>query len=956
MSESDNRRDKLTDAQRALLAQRLRGRQTTQPATLPRKPADAPPIASAGQGRLWALHQLNPDSPAYHMVTAIRLRGTVDQTRLQTALATISARHIGLRTGFIMIDGQLQQQVTDSVNLPLIHETIAEDQINDRIRELARLPFDLTQPPLIRAHLLTIDAGDAVFVLVVHHIISDEWANGVLLRDLASAYNGDSSAPAPTFTPLDYAHWQSGRADELQPQIDFWWSQLDANAEPLQLPTVSARPPVQTTAGYFVQHTLPPDLSAQVNQLSRSHNTTPFITLTAAFRLLLYHLTGQTDFAIGTPVANRAEPELRDLVAFCLNTVALRAPFDPDAPFTDNLDAERTTALSAYDHADIGFDEVVKALKPRRDPAYSPVFQVMSVWNEGGDLPDFDGLTAELLTVDYGVSKFDLTLFAGQAGDRLTLALEANRDLFTRDTVAHWLTLYETLLRGFVAQPTAISADIALLTDEQRAQLLDMGRGTVTDTVTDQPIFELIAEHITRMPDAPAIVTADETLTYAQVGAQSAAIARRLRDTGVQSGEFVGLCVDRSPLMITAILGILKAGAAYVPIDPMYPPERIAYLIADAGLKRIATTSDMDAPFGHAQRLNLDEPAPPSDAPLLPVTADQFAYMIYTSGSTGQPKGVPVTHRQLVHSTRARDQVYANAPERFMLLSSFAFDSSIVGIFWPLCAGGAVVLPPPDGERDVAGLARLIADCGVTHTLMLPSLYRILLDYAPPQQVRTLKTAIVAGEACPVALVRSHFVALPSAELVNEYGPTEGTVWATSAHITPDAERITIGQPIPNVTAYVVNERGQLVPQGVAGELWIGGAGVTGGYHNQPQLTAERFIDNPFGDGRVYRTGDRVRWLADGTLDFLGRVDFQVKISGYRIEPDEIAAVLQRMTGVQTAAVIAVADTTDMTDTERILQAIDQQGAFDLLDEIAAMDAAQVAQILQTITGEGYDT
>jgi len=957
-SDRNERRARLSAAQRALLEKRLRGkgnaagRRTAEHSAIPPRAPDAPLYAAYAQQRLWYLQQMAPESAAYNMFDAVRLRGAIDIPALERALHTVIQRHAILRTTFATQNGAIVQVIAPELSLPLsvIHVSHqpeangARREPNaqwERARRLAeaeiRRPFDLTDGPLLRVKLLRPDQADHLLVVVMHHAIADQWSLGVFWRELASAYgalrSGDTLAlPDLSIQYVDFAQWQRQRWENgaLAEQLAYWQERLGGELPALQLPLDHPRPATQTFRGAQLSAPLVPDVVAALKTLSQEQGATFFMTTLAAFTVLLHRYTGQTDIAIGTPAANRDAPALQALIGLFLNTLVMRIDVADNPPFNQLLTRVRDVALDAYAHRDVPIEKLVEALHPTRDASRNPLFQVMFVHQvlqtEAVAFPELE-LTS--ISLDYGAAKFDLTLFLVETPRETRLSIEYNTDLFASATIARMMGHLQTLVTAIAADPAQPIGTLPLLTTTERRQLLIDWNATQVEVPRQRCIHHLIAEHAAATPDAAAVWFENELLTYGELERRAGALAHRLRNLGVGPDICVGICLERSLDRIVAILGVLKAGGAYVPLDPGYPTERLAFMLCDTGAPVLLTHSTLtDRLPDHAAQIvcmdeQTDSDAAENDASLgqttLPAVAPHhLAYIIYTSGSTGQPKGVAVTHGNLLHSTAARFHYYSEPVTRFLLLSSFAFDSSLVGIFWTLSSGGALVVPRPGTESDVQQLAALIAVQRVTHLLCLPSLYHLLLAYAPPDQLDTLRVAIVAGEACPPGLPARHYATAPQAALYNEYGPTEGTVWSTVYEIPPNHDEnasVPIGRPIPNVQIYVLDARRQLVPVGVAGELYIGGAGVARGYVNRPERTAERFVPNPFtgdmgADGaihsaRLYRTGDRVRYRPDGTLEFLGRVDQQVKIRGFRVELGEIEAVLTTHPALQAAVVVA---------------------------------------------------
>jgi amino acid adenylation domain-containing protein len=928
--------DQLSETKRALLEKLLAGKRppSADLTGVRPRPAGEPARLSFAQERLWFLNQLNPMTPAYNMHEALRLRGTLNIDALQQALNTVIARHDILRTVFVAAEGNVTQQLSPELHLTLNRVDLSDRstveqaaEIQRRAVEAARRRFDLAVGPLLYVELLCLSDEDHALFITVHHIISDEWSNGLFWNELAAAYQAITQGQTPTLPSMpaqyaDYAYWQRQWLNEslLQTQLDYWKAHLGGEQSLIQLPTDRPRPAVQSYRGGMRSVSLPAHLLPAFDALCQRARVTPFMLALAAFQTLLSRISGQADISIGTPIANRSRPEIEPLIGFFLNTLVLRVDLGDDPRFIDLLARAREIALNAYAHADLPFEKLVDELHPRRDLSHNPLFQVMLVYqDEATKTHTLPGLTAEVIPVDGGVAKFDLTLFVTRQPNRMILALEYASDLFNPTTIDRLLNHLVILLTAAITDPDQRVSALPLMSEAERRQIVIDWNATEADYPREKRIHELIEAHADQTPDAPAVMYEREALTYAQLDARANQLAHHLIGLGVQPGDRVALCVERSLEMIVGILGILKAGAAYVPLDPTYPHDRLDFVLADTATPVIITQPHLKSglPAADAHILILDArwsqiSSQPTTRPVVPVTSDHLAYVIYTSGSTGKPKGVPITHRNLVHSTTARFSFYPEPVKRFLLLSSFAFDSSVVGLFWSLCQGGTLVLPRQKQEQDVHDIASLVARHNITHLLCLPSLYHLLLEHGGGDNLGSLNTVMVAGEACTVDLVRAHYRLLPRATLYNEYGPTEGTVWSSACAIPADfnGSLVPIGKPIPNMQAYVLDARQQPVPVGVAGELVIGGEGLTSGYLNRPELTAERFLPNPFHPGkRLYRTGDLARWLPDGQLAFLGRVDHQVKIRGHRIELAEIEAVLLDLPGVAQAVVIARGDT-----------------------------------------------
>jgi amino acid adenylation domain-containing protein len=891
---------------------------------------------SWSQQRLWFIDQLDPAAgKAYHIAVGVRLQGRLDRDALRASLDRIVARHESLRTCFVGIDGQPMQIIApqESGFVLLEHDLramSADSQTTavDRIcTEEAGQRFDLSEGPLIRGRLLQLAGDEHLLLITQHHIISDGWSVGLFVQELCSLYAAFSQGlpdPLPQLPVqyADYALWQRQwlQGEILAAQTDFWRRYLVGAPALLELPADRARPPVQSYAGGSVELELPAELTAGLRQLSRRHGCTLFMTLLCGWSALIARLSGQRDLVIGTPIANRQHAEVEPLLGFFVNTLALRVALDGDPSVAQLLDRVKAATLNAYAHQDLPFEQVVEAVKPARSMSHSPVFQVMLALNNTpkADATALPELSLSPVIRSSATTQFDLTLSLTETGDTVTGCLEYASDLFDAATIERWAGHLQMLLSAMAADDRQRISRLPVLTPAESKRIVADWNRTGADYPQDDGIHRLFEQQAEQMPEAAAVTCVGRTLSYAELNAQANRLAHYLRQRGAGPEVLIGLCIDRSPEMLVGLLGILKAGSAYVPLDPDYPEERIAYMIQDAGMTLVLTRQRLlDKLSGcAADTVCLDR-----DWPAIECFGDDnpdgchrplnTAYIIYTSGSTGNPKAVAVSHRNAVHSTTARFANYQEPVRAFLLLSSFAFDSSVAGIFWTLGQGGCLCLPERDEAKDPAALASLIDRHRISHLLALPSLYGVLLTQAPAQ-LQTLDTVIAAGEACTNEVVRQHFAVLPKARLYNEYGPTEGTVWCSVYSVgMEDMDRpVSIGRPINNVRIYLLDPALSPVPIGVAGELYIGGSGIARGYLNRPSLTAGKFVPDPFAnDGsRLYRTGDLARYRADGVIEFLGRLDHQVKIRGFRIELGEIEAGLLQCPGVQEAVVLARED------------------------------------------------
>jgi amino acid adenylation domain-containing protein len=890
---------------------------------------------SFAQQRLWFFDQWEPESSVYNILLAFRLYGPLDVAALEQSFSALVRRHESLRTTFATVDGQPTQviQTVQTCSLAVIDlqqlpEAEREAQAMQLATREAQQPFDLAEGPLFRLTLLRLGVEDHVLLCTMHHIIADEWSKGVFLRELTLLYGAFSAGkPSPLAElPIQYAdfalwqrQWLQGKI--LEQQLAYWKHQLTDTPPILELPTDRPRPPVQTFRGASHSLMLPLSLSQSLKALSRQEKVTLFMLLLAAFQTLLYRYTGQDDIVVGSPIAGRTQKETEGLIGFFVNTLALRTHLSGNPPFRELLGRVRAVCVGAYAHQDLPFEKLVEELQPARNLSYSPLFQVMFALQNVPKQPlELPGIAVSLLAVDPGTAKFDLTLSMVQEGEELRGTVEYNTDLFDKTTITRLIGHFQTLLEGIVANPDQSIATLPLLTEAERQKFLLEWNRTQIEYPKNSGIQKLFEAQVERTPDALAVICGEERLSYQELNRRANQLAHHLQAFGVGPEVFVGIFVERSLAMVVGLMGILKAGGAYVPLDPMYPRERLAYMLADARTPILLTQQRLveRLPDHRAQVLCLDTDwehisRESEENPVSTATADNAAYVIYTSGSTGRPKGVLITQRNVVHSTCARIAYYHEPVISFLLLSSFAFDSSVAGIFWTLCQGGTLVLPHGEGERDLEQLAMVIPQYRISHLLSIPSLYGLLLIQAKPTQLLSLHTAIVAGESCPKGLIERHRQLLPEVSLHNEYGPTEGTVWSSVYDCQSNALRevVPIGQPIANMQMYLLDAHWQPVPIGIPGELYIGGDGLARGYLTHPELTAERFLPNPFSNhpgARLYKTGDLARYLPDGNIEFLGRLDHQVKVRGFRIEVGEIEMVLGQHPGVQETVVVARTD------------------------------------------------
>jgi amino acid adenylation domain-containing protein len=840
---------------------------------------------SIGQQRLWFLHQFDPDDPSNNLSYAFRLRGRPDVAALEKALTAVAERHDALRTRFTESGGEPRAVVEDPA--PVVVELVDAASVEEAGRIVAartNTRFDLAAKPPFQVTLVRLAPDDHVLCAVMHHINGDSWSFNVLWEEVAAHYAGRALPPRP----LQFS--ELAAADHEPADLDWWVDRL-SGAPDLELPTDRPRPAERGSAGGQTEFRLSPELVAGLRELAARARCTPYMVLLAAFQVLLARHSGQREFCVGTPAAGRGRPELERVIGFLATTLVLRCDLTGDPAFTDLLRATRRNVLGALTHPDAPFERLVGALVRERDLSRTPLYQAMFALHSEGDATDpLPGLRAEPFPLGWHPARCDLSLDLFEEPDgSLKAYLIHSSELFDHETARRICERYRHLLTSVVADPHQPVGRLELLPPEERS-LLRSWNETEAD-LPDETLVDLVLAQARSTPEAVAVVAGGTRLTYRELAGAATGLAGRLGERGVGPGSLVAVRSSRRAQMVVALLGVSMAGAAYVPVDPDFPPARVAYVTGDCGAALVLTDADLD------DVLEPEAAADPSAA-RRPAPSDT-AYVLYTSGSTGNPKGVVVPHRALTNFLLALRTLVGSTPEdRWLALTSLSFDISALELYLPLTTGGRVVVADGDTARDGAALTRLVRDEQVTHVQATPSGWRVLLTGDLPPV-----TALTGGEPLPPRLAaelrsRVH-------RLVNMYGPTETTIWSTAWEVPPHPERVGIGTPLANTTLHVVDQADAPVPVGVPGELLIGGAGVADGYLGRPELTAERFTDL---DGeRVYRTGDLVRRLADGTLEFLGRTDDQVKLRGHRIELGEIATVLETHPQVR-QAVVGVGD------------------------------------------------
>ncbi|HEU4433459.1 MAG TPA: amino acid adenylation domain-containing protein, partial [Pyrinomonadaceae bacterium] len=901
---------------------------------------------SSGQQALWFLSQLAPESPVYHISSAARVLSPLDTAALYRAFQALVDRHASLRMSFHVVDGEPSQTVHESCVVQFNEDdgsAWTEEQLSERLVTDANEPFNLEVAPLLRVRVYRRAAEEHVLLIVVHHLVADFWSLSVLMSELGVLYAQEHKGSSARFAQSsgDYAAHTRRQKELLDgPEGErlwsYWQNQLSGDVQPLNLPLRGPRPAVQTYTGDSVSFLLDQELTARLNELSRSHDATLFMALLSAFELLLQRYANQDEFFVGSPTAGRDHAGAADLVGYFVNPIVLRANLSGELTFADHLLRVRQTVLEALDHQQYPFPLLVERLQPERDPSRSPIFQVMcalqkahSAGDEGlgpfalgeaGARLKLGELQLESIALAERTVQFDLTLMMSEAGGQVLGALQFNSDLFDRETIARMAAHFCTLVGRIVNDPQKRLSELSLLSADETQRVLvewnDTAFGNAAEEVCVQRAFEAQVEIL---PDAPAVVCGDEQITYRELNERSNRLARYLLKRGVGPEKMVGVLLERSTEMVVALLAILKSGAAYVPLDPSYPQERLAFMLHDCEAGVLITNDALKEKFVDLgiHVVSLDKEASLFDGESggararqnlqVNVERDNLAYLIYTSGSTGEPKGVEIQHGGLNNLVRWHQRAYGiTSGDRATLLAGPAFDASVWEL-WPyLTAGASVHIVDDDTRVSAPALLQWLAVQGITICFLPTPLAQLVIAETPPSEL-SLRAVLTGGDL----LHRGPESPLPFI-LVNHYGPSESTVVTTRAVVSLSAEPPPIGRPIDNTQTYLLNSHLQPVPPGVAGELYVGGAGLARGYRFRRSLTAEKFIPNPFSaepGARLYATGDLARYLDDGQLEFLGRIDQQVKVRGYRVELGEIEAALCEHSQVREATVIAWEET-----------------------------------------------
>ena len=914
---------------------------------------DSAPL-SFGQRRLWFLDQLEPGSPLHHLAYRVRISGQLDSEVLEWSITGLIERHEALRTTYARHGNEPVQTVARVWSFRMTRTDVSEFAESQREGELERqtrdeitLPFDLRSDLLLRARLVRLDEAEHALVLVLHQIAADPASLVVFNRELSALYEAFSSGgisllPDLPIQYVDYACWQREHlhGETLHRLVKFWRERI-ADAPPLlPIPSDRHRPPAQSHRGAVCTAHFSAELFSKLHDYSHARSATLFMTLLAAFKTLLHRYTGLEDIVVGSSQAGRSRPDTAGLIGHFSNTLVLRTKLTGDPVFGELLTRVRETMLTAGEHAELPFEKLVEELQPKRDLSFEPVCQIMfSLQETPLATPKLAGLQTSIEVVHTGTIRADLNVQVGESPEGLTVTAEYSRDLFDAGTIERLLGHFRTLLEAVASPDERPISLLPLLPRQEYMRMLSDWNATATEYPKEKYVHQLFEEQVMRTPDATAVVFNDRQLSYAALNRLATDLATKLRVQGAGPETLVALCVERSLDMIIGLLGILKTGAAYVPLDPAFPAERLAFMLEDSEAPVLVTQRHLQSLFpGRTAIVCLDDEAVPMAVPGLlpgqipdcsPPRPENLAYVLYTSGSTGRPKGVMISHRNVLNFFAGMDRALGTEPGVWLAVTSISFDISVLELFWTLARGfKVVILADQAGMRSLKNfsssswapgevmrsLDEQLARHAITHLQCTPSFARLLTRMpATLAALRPLRRLLVGGEALPGDLAETLHRAIDG-ELINMYGPTETTVWSTTHKVDVVRSATTeIGRPIANTEVFILDRNRQLVPAGVPGELYLGGDGLARGYWRRPELTSERFIAHPFsnGDARLYRTGDLARYRADGVIEFLGRADFQVKIRGHRVELGEIESVLAQHPAVVQGVVVVRTEVPD---------------------------------------------
>jgi len=911
---------------------------------------------SFAQQRLWFLDQLEPNTPVYNIPDTHSFKGPLNLAALERSLSEIVRRHESLRTTFHSVDGEPVQVIAEPqaqrlevIDLSDLPEPQRETEAERMANEEAQQPFDLTRGPLFRFRLVRLAEERHILLLTLHHIISDGWSLGVFGRELATlyqAYNAGESSPLEELTIqyADFAMWQREwlQGEVLEKQLAYWREQLGGELPVLELLTDRPRPPVQTYRGGAVDLELGLEAKERLKQVGRESGATFFMTLVAGFNVLLWRYTRQQEILVGTPIANRNRSEIEGLIGFFVNTLVLRSKLSPEMSFRELLAQVRETTLGAYGHQDVPFEKLVEELQPERSLNRQPLFQVLFTLQAAEELK-LSGLELSWMDTKSDVTKFDLSLFMSETATGLYSWFEFNSDLFDKSTVVRMLSHLHTLLENIAANPDARLSELSLMTGAEREQLNEWNQ-TRSEYQRDQCIHQLVESQAARRPTAVAVIYGKKQISYEELNQRANQLAHYLKKHGVGLETRVGVLMERSADWIVALLGILKAGGVYVPLDGSYPTQRLHFMLEDAGVRLLLTETGQPelTAEGETEVVYLDQEwklfaGESGENPENLTEADSLAYLMYTSGSTGQPKGVGVPHRAINRLVSNTNYVKFEESDRVAQVSNASFDAVTFEIWGALLNGSRVVVLDKQTALSPVELKQQLMDQQISLLFLTTALFN-QFGQSTPDLFASLRYVIFGGEAVDAQSVRRVLEHGKPEHLINGYGPTEGTTfttWYELQEVEPEARMIPIGRALSNSDVWILDQQAQMVPVGVAGELYIGGDGLARGYLGRPELTAEKFVPHPYSSepgARLYRTGDLVRYQSDGNIEFLKRIDQQVKVRGFRVELGEIESLLSQYWAIVESVVVAGKDL--LGETRLIAYVVPEEGVEPTSSEI----------------------
>lgn len=921
---------------------------------IPPRPTSSENLATPGQVRIWLLHSINEKSANYNVTSSFRIDGNVSLSALQESLTQLVQSHEILRTIFRLEDSKLHLTILPELQLEVLHSTFSqEEEMHTAAEDFVRIPFDLETGPLLRLHVFSASPDSHILSLSIHHIIADDWSLRIFWNEFVNCYQKSFSNETldelkPSLQFSDYAHWFRNwlNSEEASNQLQFWKETLRKPPPPINLNTDYPYPNESTNHGKLVRSKLSSSTTKKLRDLATEEKCSLFMVLLLGFNILLTRYSGNHDVLISSPVANRKSKEASNLIGFFLNTIVLRLNLNGKESVREALRIVKATSLQSLENQDLPFDSVVEAVDAPRLQGRMPLVQTMFIFQREQDADlqiELPGCSVKPIYLETLTSRFEISLFVTDKGEEMETIVEYRSDLFKLETIHELLNNFSTLMENITSQPYSKLDELDLVSSAERPQLLIAQKGGNLNFADTSFLPDQISSKAANNPDSAALVFQSYEITYSELDKRSSCIANAILECYLSEGSIIGLYEYKTPLAICSILGILKAGCSYLPIDPKYPQNRIQHIVSDANASVVLTTShvNVDILSSSTKVINLDTIDFNSDPPVSLPTIDNedLAYIIYTSGTSGLPKGVCVNHRNLKYSTFARHNYYKKKPNSFLLIPSLSFDSSVASIFWTLSVGAKLVIPDSDEIGDPDSLCKLIQDHKVSTLLCVPTFYEQLLDWNS-SQLTSLTTCIVAGESCPPQLVRKHFERIPDVELYNEYGPTETTVWAcVHKCCRSDAYRktIPIGKPIDNAEIRILDPLGNAVPRFHVGEIYIGGKGVSFGYLQQSELNQSKFVYLD-GEGNFYRTGDFAKWNKDWNIEFQGRNDNQVKIRGYRIEIEEVESAIARHPDVEKAVVVASpifgAGDSSEAELEKLASQIGEEAFLEALREV----------------------